>query len=118
MIQHQDLEVAVVGLSNMLNSGGAILGCSLQSTHGHSNMDQSRAHSGNGSSNNGGSSSRGCQLELTVKGHGTLMLYCNHVPQSVSADCGDLSYDNDPACGKVTVALTGEHLQQQVVFKW
>ncbi len=113
VIQHQGLRVAVIGLVNMLNSGGAILGCNLQSVSGTTSTDQSRSQSGNGSS-----SSTACKLDLVVKGHGTLMLYCNNRPQSVSADLGGFPFEYDPATCRLTVSLTGEHLQQQVVFSW
>ncbi len=115
VIQHQGLKVAVIGLVNMLNSGGAILGCNLQSVSGTTSTDQSRSQSGNGSSS---SSSTECKLDLVVKGHGTLMLYCNDRPQSVSADLGGFPFDYDSATGRLTVSLTGEHLQQQVVLRW
>ena len=114
VIQHQGLRVAVIGLVNMLNSGGAILGCNLQSVSGTASTDQSRSQSGNGSS----SSSTECKLDLVVKGHGTLMLYCNNRPQSVSADLGGFPFDYDSATGRLTVSLAGEHLQHQVVFSW
>lgn len=115
MIQYQGLKVAVIGLVNMLNSGGAILGCNLQSVSGTKSTDQSRLQSGNGSSSN---SSTDCKLDLVIKGHGTLMLYCNDRPQSVSADLGDFPFDHDSATGRLTMSLAGEHLQQQVVFRW
>jgi hypothetical protein len=113
VIQHQGLKVAVIGLVNMLNSGGAILGCKLQSVTGTTSTDQSRLRSGNGSSR-----STECKLDLVIKGHGTLMLYCNDRPQSVSADLGGFPFDYDSATGRLTVSLTGEHLQQQVVLRW
>lgn len=114
VIQRQGLRVAVIGLVNMLNSGGAILGCNLQSVSGTTSTDQSRLQSGNGSS----SSSTECKLDLVVKGHGTLMLYCSDRPQSVSTDLGGFPFDYDSAKGRLTVSLTGEHLQQQVAFRW
>ncbi len=113
VIQHEGLRVAVIGLVNMLNSGGAILGCNLQSVNGITSTDQSRSQSGNGSS-----SSTECKLDLVVKGHGPLMLHCNNRPKSVRADLGGFPFDYDSATGRLTVSLTGEHLQQQVVFRW
>ena len=116
VIQHQSLKVSVIGLVNMLNSGGAILGCNLLSVSGTTSTDQSRSQSGNGSSSSG--SSTECKLDLVIKGHGTLMLYCNGRPQSVSADLGSFPFDYNSATGRLTVSLTGEHLQQQVVLRW
>lgn len=110
VMQHQHVEAAVIGLSNMLNGGGAILGCSLQNSH-QSGSKQS-------SSGNNNSSQSSVQLNLVIKGHGTLLLYSNCAPSSVTAELGSLPFDYDQAKGRLTVSLAGEHLQQDVVVSW
>jgi len=116
VVQHHDLKVAAVGLVNMLNCGGAVLGCNMQSASSQTSLSQSQSRSGNGSSSSSNDSS--CQLDLIVKGHGTLMLYSNRPPQSIAADLGSFPFEYDATCGKVTVSLTGEHLQQHVAIRW
>ena len=110
VMQHQHVEAAVVGLSNMLNGGGAILGCSFQ------DPDQSGSKQSSSGNNNG--SQLSVQLGLVIKGHGTLLLYSNRAPSSVTAELGSLPFDYDQAKGRLTVSLAGEHLQQDVVVSW
>lgn len=114
VMQHQGVRVAVIGLVNMLNSGGAVVGCTLQPTGNQSSPGQSRSHSGNGSNSSSNSS---CQLNLVVKGHGKLLLYSNVAPASVTADLGSMPSRYE-AGGRLEVSLAGEHLQQNVVIMW
>ena len=105
ILQHQGIRAAAVGLSNMLNSGGAVLGCSLHLP------SQGGSLPGNGHSNR-------CQLDLVMKGHGKLLLYSNASPSSVHADSCKLPFEYDDQSGRLTVPLSGERLQQQVVVVW
>lgn len=105
VLQHQDIRAAAVGLSNMLNSGGAVLSCSLHS------LSQDSSPPGNGHSTS-------CQLDLIVKGHGTLLLYSNTSPASVHADSCKLPFEYDDQSGRLMVSLSGEHLQQHVAVVW
>lgn len=105
VLQHQDIRAAAVGLSNMLNSGGAVLSCSLHPP------SQDSSPPGNGHSTS-------CQLDLVVKGHGTLLLYSNASPSSVHADSCKLPFEYDDQSGRLMVSLSGEHLQQHVAVMW
>ena len=102
VLQHEGVRAAAVGLSNMLNSGGAVLSCSL--------------HSPSQDTGNGHSSS--CQLDLVVKGHGTLLLYSDASPSSVHADSCKLPFEYNDESGRLMVILSGERLQQHVVVAW
>lgn len=105
VLQHQGIRAAAVGLSNMLNSGGAVLSCSLHSP------SQSESLPGNGRSSS-------CQLDLVVKGHGTLLMYSNASPSSVHVHSCNLPFEYDDQSGRLTVSLNGEHLQQDVTVVW
>ena len=105
VLQHEGVRAAAVGLSNMLNSGGAVLSCSLHSP------SQDSSPPGNGRSSL-------CQLDLVVKGHGTLLLYSNASPSSVQADSCNLPFQYDDERGRLMVSLSGERLQQHVVVAW
>lgn len=109
VLQHHDIRTAAVGLSNMLNCGGAVLSCSLHSL--------SSQHSSPGSSSGNGHSSK-CQLDLLVKGHGNLLLYSNASPSSVVADSCKVPFEYQDKNGRLTVSLSGEHLQQHVSVVW
>ena len=111
VLQHGDLRTAVVGLSNMLNPGGAVLSCSLHSANEQTSSGQAKSASENGSSHN-------CQLDLTVKGHGLLLLYSSAPPSSVVADACKLPFDYHDQSGRLTVSLSGERLQQHCVIMW
>ena len=105
VLQHQGIKAAAVGLSNILNSGGAVLSCSLHSP----SQDSSPAGNGRNSSS---------QLDLAVKGHGMLLLYSNASPSSVHADSCKLPFEYDDQSGRLVVSLSGERLQQHVVVVW
>lgn len=105
VLQHQGIRAAAVGLSNMLNSGGAVLSCSLHSP------SQDSSPPGNGHSSS-------CQLDLAVKGHGILLLYSNAAPSAVHADSCKLPFEYDDQSGRLVVSLSGERLQQHVVVVW
>lgn len=89
----------------MLNCGGAVLSCSLHSS------SQNSSPPGNGYSTS-------CQLDLVVKGHGTLLLYSNASPSSVHADSCKLPFEYNDQSGRLMVSLGGEHLQQHVELVW
>ena len=89
----------------MLNSGGAVLSCSLQSSV------QDSASPGDGHSSS-------CQFDVDVKGHGALLLYSNASPSSVHADSCKLPFEYDDQSGRLVVSLSGERLQQHVVVVW
>lgn len=105
VLQHRGIRAAAVGLSNMLNSGGAVLCCSLHQP----SQDSSPP---------GKEHSSSCQFDLDVKGHGTLLLYSNASPSSVHADSCKLPFEYDDQSGRLMVSLSGEHLQQHVVVVW
>ena len=105
VLQHQGVRAAALGLSNMLNSGGAVLSCHLHSS------SQNKSLHGNGHNSS-------CQLDVTVKGHGTLLLYSDSSPSSVHANSCTLPFEYDEQSGRLAVPLSGEHLQQDVTVVW
>ena len=109
VMHHQDIQVAVVGLTNMLNGGGAIVGCSWQ---------DSQSSQSSSASNDQNSSNASAKLDLIIKGHGSLLLHSNCKPSSVKADSSNVPFEYDQAKGKVVVSLEGQHLQQHVAVSW
>lgn len=105
VLQHQGVRAAAVGLSNMLNCGGAVLSCSLHAP------SQSQSLPGNGRSSS-------CQMDLVLKGHGSLLMYSSASPSSVHADSCSLPFKYDDQSGRLTVLLSGERLQQDVTVVW
>lgn len=114
-LMHQaHVAVAVIGLSNMLNCGGAVLACHLSAPQISSKSDIKSGHdSGNGKS-------PVCQLQLSVKGHGNLMLYSNKSPSAMSVGGRSVQHTYDIDSGELSVTLQGdaEELQHQIVIEW
>ena len=110
VIHARSLAVAVIGLSNMLNSGGAIQACELTSAAADAAGSRSKQST---------DSDSGCQLQLVVKGHGTLLLYSSKAPSAVMADSQKaVSYTHDSNSGELNITMQGEDLEQEVVVTW
>lgn len=103
------LAVAVIGLRNMLNSGGAIQACELTSATVESAGARSKQSS---------DSQPGCQLQLVVKGHGTLLLYSSQPPSAVMAGDQQALYTHDTDSGELNITVQGEDLEQDIVVNW
>ena len=82
----------------------------MLSCHLHS-PSQNKSLPGNGRNSS-------CQLDLIVKGHGTLLLYSDSSPSSVHAYSCTLPFEYDEQSGRLVVPLSGEHLQQDVTVVW
>lgn len=73
---------APMGLTNMLNSGGALLSCSVSGGHSDDGYDVQPA-----------------RVALTLRGAGTVLCYCSHAPSGVAVGGQQVpfSYDGERA---------------------
>jgi raffinose synthase len=81
------VNVAAVGLTNMMNAGGAIKDFQLSGD----------------SSRNGDSSDASASVQ--VKGHGSLLLYADAAPKCITVDGGGVQHSYDAASGNLTITL-------------
>ena len=117
-MRQAQIAVGVIGLSNMLNCGGAVVACDLLAAHDIS-KHETKSNTGNGKNHSNGKSPI-CQLQLMVKGHGNLMLYSNQPPSAVSVGGEQVIHTHEIDSGELAVSLDGsaEELQHEVVIEW
>ena len=114
MLRSAQIAVAVIGLSNLLNCGGAILSCELLSAHDVSQRKtNSTSHRSNGKSPM-------CRLQLLIKGHGSLLLYSSQPPSAVSVGGEKVVHTHEIDSGELAITLEGdaEELHHEVVIEW
>ena len=114
MLRSAQIAVAVIGLSNLLNCGGAIVSCELLSAHDISKRKtDSKSHRSNGKSPI-------CRLQLLVKGHGKLLLYSSLPPSVVSVGGEKVVHTHEFDSGELALTLKGdaEELHHEVVIEW
>ncbi len=110
--EHRGVEVAPVGLTNMLNAGGAVLSFQLaderqrQLRGGSSSSSRSGSEDGAGApSSNGSAPARGVAAHLVIRGNGHLLLAASDAPRRVLLDGVPVPYTHDGEAGSVYVEL-------------
>lgn len=103
--EHGGVEVAPLGLSNMVNVGGAVLDFQLKSERG--------------ADSNGGQPSKGVLAHLVVKGIGQLLVASTAAPRRVLVDGVPGVYAYDAAAGSTVVQLpAGPNLTRDVSLSY
>ncbi len=108
--EHRGVEVAPVGLTNMLNAGGAVLSFQLaderqRQLRGSSSSSRSGSEDGAGGSSNGSAPARGVAAHLVIRGNGHLLLAASDAPRRVLLDGVPVPYTHDGEAGSVYVEL-------------
>ena len=108
--EHRGVEVAPVGLTNMLNAGGAVLSFQLaderpRQLRGSQSSSRSGSEDGAGSSSNGSVPARGVAAHLVIRGNGHLLLAASDAPRRVLLDGVPVPYTHDGEAGSVYVEL-------------
>ncbi|KAK9820373.1 hypothetical protein WJX72_009606 [[Myrmecia] bisecta] len=104
---------AAVGLTNMFNSGGAVMSCILDA-RGDSSDTQS-------SSSSGGQAGARVAAYLTIKGSGTLLMYANQAPAAVRVGGQTTEFAYKETESRLEVELptpASDQLQQDVTVCW
>jgi hypothetical protein len=115
-VEHRGVEVAPIGLANMLNAGGAVL--SFQLSDERQRLFRGSGD-GAGSSGNGSAPARGVVAHLVVKGNGHLLLATSDAPRRVLLDGVPVSFTHDAAADSVYVELApGQKLTRDVSFSF
>ena len=109
--QLQDVRFAPLGLTNMLNPGGAILSSRL--------IPASSAAEGGGALSDEVLSSGSVAAQLAVRGNGSLVVYSSQAPKELQVDGLPRKWQYDVDSGALTVELSlGESVHKQVQILW
>lgn len=107
--EHRGVEVAPVGLTNMLNPGGAVLSFQLADERQQQRLLRGSRSGGSddgaGSSGNGSVPARGVVAHLLVKGNGFLLLAASDAPRRVLLDGVPVPFTHDTVAGSVYIEL-------------
>ena len=107
--EHRGVEVAPVGLTNMLNVGGAVLSFQLADERQRllrgSSSSKSGSEDGAGASSNGSAPARGVAAHLVIRGNGHLLLAASDAPRRVLLDGVPVPFTHDAEAGSVYVEL-------------
>ena len=104
-VEHRGLQVAPLGLTNMLNPGGAVLSFSLADERQQRLLRRKSEDGAGASGNNGSAPARGAIAHLLVKGNGYLLLAASDAPRRVLLDGVPVPFTHDAAAGSVYVDL-------------
>ena len=107
-VEHSGVEVAPVGLTNMLNPGGAVLSFQLADERQQRVLrggSRSGSEDGAGASSNGSAPARGVVAHLLVKGNGYLLLAASDTPRRVLLDGVPVPFTHDTVAGSVYIEL-------------
>ena len=123
IVSHNNVEVAPIGLVNMLNPGGAVLSAEYDPTirqwHANAKQRSSDASSSMASRQNGDGAwpQVALTVRLEVKGAGEFVAFCSRQPLSCKVMDRDVQFAYDAGVGRLSLHLPrGGPLERLLTF--